>query len=821
MPLAPLLSFASGELDPILTDNVTLDKFRKGLATCRNGYISKTGSILSRFATLNGDKAKNNGEKIKVYCPPNTDYLLEFGVAYVRVYIYFGFEQAFSLAFQVERAHALTEDDLVNLHFETNKDFVYIFCSGKTILKLQLAGISSDFISSANIFKVPNPLSAITVTQVGASTAYNVDYLATLMINGEESLSIEITTGYPKPIASGQSNLVKIVWPESAVDFDSVKEVRVYSRPTNGGAYGFLGSTTKINLSGSNREAFYIDIGSLPDFGNGTQDLITRYGLSGEEIIDLKPKTGIVYQQRLIINPNQDKEAILASRPGFTNNFYRDFPYAADSALQFKAGTSGKANIIRFLEHEGLIAFTTNGIYTNSGLLNINNVAMERRGPWIIKDDIPPLAVPGAVFFVDRSNTIRQLIFSQEIQAYQSIEQTIFSNHLFKKRTIKSWCYQDGVAPLIIVTFSDGAFATFTYNYEQQMTAWTRHDSVYPIEQVIGTGKPDRSFFVINKDGNRYIQVSLPRYIPTDILVDDPEADKLAPNYYMDSIASKFLLINDILDVDDFFTLDPVTPNVWDGPLNLTSDSGTIDFTSSIVGDVFRWFNPIDGAAIDLKILSFTDDFNVVVQPSEEFPEAYDESARLYLTYNVVTGLSHLEGESVSVVVDGSIVASPYNDQQNYPVITVTGGSITLPDGMLGAFIHVGRPIVGDTKTLNISTVEQSPTLIESINVNKLYVKVNDTRGLYCSNYFPEEANGEIDGHSVIKMEDLYQSFVPIGNSQLIGNRYLPGISRRLEKTIPGGWDSQGRISFRQVDPFHYEILSIIPDVTVLKRSDR
>jgi len=48
--LKPLNSFSSGELDPILHDHVTLDKFKKGLATCRNTLVSKTGGLLSRFS---------------------------------------------------------------------------------------------------------------------------------------------------------------------------------------------------------------------------------------------------------------------------------------------------------------------------------------------------------------------------------------------------------------------------------------------------------------------------------------------------------------------------------------------------------------------------------------------------------------------------------------------------------------------------------------------------------------------------------------------------------------------------------------------------
>lgn len=69
-------------------------------------------------------------------------------------------------------------------------------------------------------------------------------------------------------------------------------------------------------------------------------------------------------------------------------------------------------------------------------------------------------------------------------------------------------------------------------------------------------------------------------------------------------------------------------------------------------------------------------------------------------------------------------------------------------------------------------------------------------------------------------MEDLDYYYVPDGYN-LTGNRYKEGLSKRLEVPLKGSWSSQGRISIRQVDPLHFEILSIIPDMTILNRSDR
>lgn len=826
MSVHPQLSFSSGEIDPILFDNVTLEKFKKGLATARNVIIGKTGSIMSRFPRQFVANAKNQQEPIVIYCPRNSRHLLEFGIGYVRVYS-FGLDDfgVISSSFQVEIVTDYTEGDLQNLHFTTSKDYVYIFCSGRKVKKLFLANGSSAFVAEADIFAIPDPLYSGSCTPT-ASTGYTVEYVATIVLNGEESIAYP-PVDFPgaamsaaKPIAAGQSNELKVAWIEANVDMTEFTEVKWYSRPLNGGAYGYLGSTTWTEVVGLARVATYIDNGELPDYTNGIPDLITKYGLAGAEVIDLKPATGTVYQQRLLIaNLTNDNEAILVSRPGFQNNFYRDFPYSADSSLQFKSGTSGKANVLRVIEENGLVVFTTVGVFTSSGILGINNIALERRGSWVINPDIPPLLVPGGLFFVDDSNTIRQLVFSQEIVAYESVEQTIFSNHLFENRTIESWCYQKGVAPLIIVTFSDGTFASFTYNFEHQMRAWTRHDSAYDVDQVTGTDERDISVFVVNNNGNRSIEISLPRKIPALTISLNPESDKSAPICFMDSIKSKFTLLNDLFSTGENFIITPVTLGEWDGNLNLTTNIGT-DFTVYGVGAIFRFFHPIDKTVVDLKILNLTDPLAPVVKPSDVFPEDYTASARLYRTWTVIDGLSHLEGEAVGIVVDGGVVASPLNNKDFHTGYIVTGGQITLPEQFRGAIIHVGMPICGDIKTLNVSTVEQSPTLIESLNINKLYIRVFKSRGLYVSNQYPEELINEVDGTSVRGMDDLDEAIIPPGG-ELLGNKPLPKMSKRCEKMIPGGWDSNGQIAIRGNDPLHFEILSIIADVEILKRSDR
>ena len=831
--LKPLNSFSSGELDPILHDHVTLDKFKKGLATCRNTLVSKTGGLLSRFSRGYFKNGKNSGEQIKLFSPPNSSALLVWGNLYVRTY-------AFDGTLVNEVAHAYNEAQVQTMHFTASGKYVYAFVAGQEMLKFLYDDATPAFVTSADVFAITEAPTSMSITANGTPTGYSVDYLVTKVKNGEESLPVAITgTTYKKPLAAGESNTITVnINTTFAGDIDEYSGIRVYRRPNNGGSYGFIGSSSITRSVSTNLFSDFEDLGGNADFTNNPQELITKSNFSGVDLDTLNPKTGVVYQQRLLIgNITDDEEAILASRPAFQNNFYRDRPYDADSALKFKSGTSGKASVLRMVENDGLIVFTNVGVFVSVGSLSIDNIALEKKGNWIIDENVEPLAVPGGVFFVDKStNSVRQLIYSQDILTYQSLDQSIFSDHLFKESIITSWAYQSGVVPMIIVTFNDGTFASFTYHYEHQMRAWTRHDSVYPVESVIGTGVADSTFFVTNKSGVRQIEVTLPRHTPAATILSNPDYKMFSSHAFMDAIKTYSYLLNDSLVGTDVFTLTPVVANTWDGDLTLDCGTSALLTTGGAtaylddagdVGAVHRVFAS-DGTAIDLTITARASNNSVTVTPDFEYPSTEASSFRLYQTFSSINNLDHLEGEQISLLTDGAVAKSPNNDIENYGTTTILLGVLILPKpseaevAEVGrhAIVIAGRPITADIKTLNISTVSQQPTLIESININKLYIRVHKTRGLYVSNEFPEEAENGVDGSSVLGMEnlDIYQ--VPRGND-ILGNRFLAAQSKRIEQVLKGSWKSQGQIALRQVDPVNFEILSIIPDVEVLNRSNR
>lgn len=726
-----------------------------------------------------------------IYAPPYSGKMIEWGHNYVRVH-------DIVTSNYTEDYHDFAEADIPYLQFVRNGLFVYIFRVGKGLKKMVLGDLDplnplldERFVAEGEgeMFKVPNTLSWSSTNVANTGAGYDVVYLFIPIEKGEEGPGVFGFSkfGYQIPIAAGQVNSLDI-----NVTTTLLEAVKVYRRPKAGREFGFIGFAVPNGTSGADYIWRFSDFGAEADFTNTpvtydpfVSDLIAKFPST------LEPRTGVVYQQRLLMTESANEEAIHASRTGFQNNFLQDHPISSDSALTLKAGTSGNAKVLRMIDEEGLIVFTTIGIYQSLGGLAPSNLSLDRKGNWVIDEKIPPLQIPGGVLFVDKAtNTIRTLIFSQEAGGFPGDEISIFSNHLFQNKHIVSWDFQDGKLPLVCVVMNDGTMNVLTYQREHQMRAWSRHDTdgfFLCTTTVKDLNAVSNSYFIIKRGTKRFIEILQDRSIP--------------------AIRDMALLDSSVTYHNEFASngtrLFPVTPDDWEGTLTLIAENVT--FSAGLVGSTFRVFG---SDSVDLVVTSFVSASEITVLPSIEVPvDLRQTDIALFLTTDTIKGLDHLEGKSVSVLSDGFVIASPNNNIKNYDSIIVQNGQITLPDP--GAVVHVGLPFTCDIETLDIDTVEQKPELLESIVVSKLYLKVFNSRGLFAGSNFPTD-------NKIAGMESL-EDRIELTESAI--NLAQVPYTERIELALENSWKSHGRICIRQVDPLPFEILSIIPDLRLYDNS--
>ncbi|AUR93201.1 FCCH domain ubiquitin-activating enzyme E1 [Vibrio phage 1.185.O._10N.286.49.C2] len=165
------------------------------------------------------------------------------------------------------------------------------------------------------------------------------------------------------------------------------------------------------------------------------------------------------------------------------------------------------------------------------------------------------------------------------------------------------------------------------------------------------------------------------------------------------------------------------------------------------------------------------------------------------LTYDgapatVISGLDHLNGETVSILTDGYTV----------PDQVVSEGQITLQRA--ASKVHVGLSYLPAIETLDIDTPSPSQTLkAQSVSVSKVTIEVDGSRGGWVG---PRQDNGSPAPMSEIKPRFDSDNYDPIALK-----------TYKSEVFIQPQWGKGGGVRIEQRAPLPMSILSIIPQIDI------
>ena len=158
---------------------------------------------------------------------------------------------------------------------------------------------------------------------------------------------------------------------------------------------------------------------------------------------------------------------------------------------------------------------------------------------------------------------------------------------------------------------------------------------------------------------------------------------------------------------------------------------------------------------------------------------AYSGSATV-----TITGLDHLEGQTVSVLANGS----------THPDRTVTNGSITLARS--STKVKVGLPYTSILQTMRIDAGSQNGT--SQAKTKRIY---NITVRLY-------ESIGVEVGPNLSNMETI-----PFRSSAQLMDTAIPVYTGDKEVEFRGNYETDGYIYVRQTQPLPLTVLSLYPEL--------
>lgn len=157
-----------------------------------------------------------------------------------------------------------------------------------------------------------------------------------------------------------------------------------------------------------------------------------------------------------------------------------------------------------------------------------------------------------------------------------------------------------------------------------------------------------------------------------------------------------------------------------------------------------------------------------------------------------VSGLDHLEGKTVAIVGDGSVV----------PGQVVRGGSVAL-DGAYST-VTVGLPYTAQLETLDLEPPVGGTLQGLMKKIARLTVRVKDARGIQVG---ISQAPYGIEGDPAL-VEVKQRMFEQLGS-------VLQPYQGDWQVAIPSEWNRDGRLFVQQSYPLPCTILALIPEVAV------
>lgn len=599
-----------------------------------------------------------------------------------------------------------------------------------------------------------------------AKTQYVVTAVDANGIESEPSL-VTGTSDIPTSAAA-----VTVTW--TAVD--GIQSYNIYKK--QGAVFGFVGSATR---------PLFTDTGITPDttLTAPFADLTLFADAGGY------PSAVGYYQQRALFGASTNNpETVWGSRTGDFLNFSSRSPLQDDDALEFNLAGRQVAEIKHIVDLGKLVIFASTGEYfcngDSAGIITPTDINVRQHSNYG-SADIPPIQVGNNALFVQaRGSLVRDLGFDWQTEGYKGNDLTIFSAHLFDGYTIAEWAFQQIPHSIVWVVRNDGVLLGLTYLPEHQIWGWHRHDTEGLFESVcsVPEGDEDAVYVIVNRTINGSTKRYVERFATRQIDEDAPEDWR-----FLDCYA-----VYDGRNTGA--TTMTLTGSGWTytDPLTLTASAST--FAAGDVGNNEYWLTSSDGTVIRCTVTAYTSATVVTVLPHKTVPASLQATATATWTKakKTITGLSHLDGETVSVYGDGFVVASPNNS--GYNAVTVASGSATL-DKAYGV-VAVGLPYTSDLETLDIDSVQGETLVDKKKNIQEVFVYTEKSRGLWAGGAEPSDDG--TDGLYELKKRGAegYDSAVDLST----------GVEQVI---IRPEWNSNGRVFLRQVDPLPLAILAVAP----------
>jgi hypothetical protein len=393
---------------------------------------------------------------------------------------------------------------------------------------------------------------------------------------------------------------------------------------------------------------------------------------------------------------------------------------------------------------------------------------------------LTPIVAGSLALYVTPGQAVREIGYEFAADRFVGNDITILSRHLFDDHVLVDWAYAPAPYSLVWAVRDDGIALSLTYQQEQEVYAWTRHTTrgKYKSVAVVREGERDVPYFAVERVIGGVTQTFVER-------LEDRYCATACDAFAVDA----GLALNSPITITGATAADPV---VITAPGHGLSNGDTVDIRQ--VYEVTDENTQREQLSADYNGAGYTianvttDTFELQNNGADVDGSgfaAYSSGGTVRKAVTAVSGLWHLEGETVVAAANGYAYAD----------LTVTNGTVTLPAA--ASQISVGLPYRCQLISLPISTYVGDESVVGAAkNISSVTVRVLRSLGMWT-------------GPSTDQMREA-----KFGLPSAWGQP-MPLRSDDITVTLKGDWNSKRQVVVEQRAPLPLTIIGLSPDVRV------
>jgi hypothetical protein len=398
-----------------------------------------------------------------------------------------------------------------------------------------------------------------------------------------------------------------------------------------------------------------------------------------------------------------------------------------DNAVSFTIA-SDKVERIRWIAGKTqLLIGTTGGEWvarSEGAVLTPNDVTIKENTSHG-SANIQPLSIDNVVLYVQRAGRkLRELVYSFEQDGFVSPDLTILAEHI-STSGIKQMAYQQEPDSVVWAVREDGKLISMTYKRDQDVIGWTGHK----IGGTFGAGNA---------------QVMSVAVIPGE--------DGAGQQYSSADRDEVWLIVKRTIDGNTVQYIE-VMEGIWQTPRRE-------DYSTEALWTAAVLASQEDAFYVDSGL-------------------TYDSTAT-----TTITGLDHLEGETVQILADGAI----------HPTKTVASGSVTLDYS--ASVVHVGLSATWKYKSLKMAYGAAAGTA------------VGKTKRIHRVGFV-------LDGATVFELGADFVTMDTVEFRQVLDamDTAEPAFTGEFVQAFNGGNERDQRVHMRGDNPGPWTLLALLPEL--------